>query len=114
MATSITTFGNVGASGLFPGQSGNTLAAVDLTDANINGGNIALADDGSEVIFNMLNHFHDVISDQSPSNTLTNLTSTVSTSLSGSTLTKTYNFTVKLNFTGVDVATLNVVDESGD
>lgn len=109
MATSISTFGSV--SGVFPGQSDLTM--IDLTDSGVNNGNILANDDGSEVIFNLLNHFHDVIQLQKPSNELTNLRSTTSNTISGNNLVKTYNFTVVLGL-GDSVESLDVVDESGD
>lgn len=109
MATSIDRFAAV--SGVFPGQT--DLTSIDLTDAGVNGGNILAGDDGSEIIFNLLNHCHNVIEIQKPSNELSNLTSTSTSSVSGDNLVKTYTFNVTLGL-GDAVESLNVADESGD
>ena len=99
-------------SGLFPGQT--TLSGIDLTDANINGGNISgdPADDGSEVMFNLLNHFHDVV--QAQPDATTKVISSSSSTISGAELVKSYSFTVRLTLDDTSVAALNVADESGE
>ena len=110
MAQAISTF--AATSGVFPGQS--ALSSIDLTDAGVNGGNIALTDDGSEVIFNLLNHFHDTIQEQPQKATNVKLTSSTSSQIQGDELVKQYVFNVRLDFGAGDVASLNVADETGD
>lgn len=62
----------------------------------------------SEFVFGMCETMHQAVSVGG----LTNCTSTVQTSLSGSTLRKVYTFSINLDFSGTDLDLLNVKSES--
>lgn len=92
-------------SGIFPTSSaGGALSAALQGDCGVTQGDIDSAD-GSEIIFNLCNHMHSVIS----SGTATKVRSTSTQNLSGTRLTKSYTFTVDLDLT--DIGDLNVQDE---
>ena len=108
MALTIPLFGVAGGSGLFPGQSNGS---IDLINSDINNGYITSSDvsanDGSEVLFNLLQHFSDVVT----LNGTEKITTSRSTQISGNELIKNFNFSVRTAITG-DV--LDVVDEADD
>ena len=85
-------------SGLFQSAaSGDQLAHVLVAGGVAFGGNMASGDisgaDGSEVMFNLCEHFNQVISSGNPSQVRTNKTQ----ALSGSTLVRTYTLSFDLN-----------------
>lgn len=92
-------------SGIFPtSAAGGILSDVLKDDCGVTQGDIDSAD-GSEIIFNLCNHMHSVIS----SGTATKVRSSSTQNLSGTRLTKSYTFTVDLDLT--DIGDLNVQDE---
>lgn len=102
MATEISLFGSP--SGLFPGSNTATglqaavTGATNATATNFSDG------DGSEVLFELCNHFYDCVA----SGDATKVTATSTTNAVGSNIVKSYTF----NFTcAVDVANLDVVSE---
>lgn len=101
MATEISLFGTP--SGLFPSQQGATLQAAVVASTNATATNFS-DDDGSEVLFELCNHFYDCVA----SGDATKVTATSTTNAVGSNIVKSYTF----NFTcAVDVANLDVVSE---
>ena len=85
-------------SGLFQSAaSGQQLADVLVAGGAAFGGNMASGDisgaDGSEVMFNLCEHFHQVVN----SGDATQVRTAKTQSLSGSTLVRTYTFTFDLN-----------------
>jgi len=102
MATEISLFGSP--SGLFPGSTTSTTVQAAVTGAT----NATATDfsngDGSEVLFELCNHFYDCVA----SGDTTNVTATSTSSAVGSNIVKSYTF----NFTcAVNVANLDVVSE---
>ena len=98
----ITAFAN---SGIFPNSTaGDTLSNVLLDNTGAVLADITDAD-GSEIIFNLCNHMHSVIS----SSTATKVRSSSTQNLSGTRLTKSYTFSIDLDLT--DIGDLNVQDE---
>lgn len=94
------------ASGIFPSSDANT---TSISDALVNDTDAVIGDvtgkDGSEIIFNLCNHMHSVIS----SSTATKVRSSSTQNLSGTRLTKSYTFSIDLDLT--DISDLNVQDE---
>lgn len=102
MATEISLFGSP--SGLFPGSTTDTTVQAAVTGAT----NATATDfsngDGSEVLFELCNHFYDCVA----SGDATNVTATSTSNAVGSNIVKSYTF----NFTcAVNVANLDVVSE---
>jgi hypothetical protein len=101
-----------GASGIFEGMdmtasfSGELIDHTSCVDADF-----ASTGDGTEVAFNICDHLYSEIDAQVTSGPdgANKVRVGTSSTLSGSTLTKTYTFTFDLGFT--DVGSLNVVDE---
>jgi hypothetical protein len=102
MATEISLWGSP--SGLFANQDGANLetAVIAVTSATSTDFD---NEDGSEILFNLCNHFHNVVQ----SGDATNVRSTTGSTLTGSTLVKSYTFTFDLDFS--DVSDLNVQAE---
>lgn len=102
MATEISLWGSP--SGLFANQDGVLLetALIAVTSATSTDFD---NEDGSEVLFNLCNHFHNVVQ----SGDATNVRSSTGSNLTGNTLTKSYTFTFDLDFS--DVSDLNVQAE---
>lgn len=102
MATELSLYG---ASGLFPSKTGLTGLQVAVVDSTSATNDDFTAEDGSEILFNLCNHFHNVVQ----SGDATNVRSTTGSTLTGSTLVKSYTFTFDLDFS--DVSDLNVEAE---
>ena len=106
MAQTIPLFGG---SGVFPSSSGlESFESIVTTDTDLVSADIS-ADDGSEFIFNMCNHFHNVISSGEAG--AVNITSSTNQSLNGDALIKNIFFTFNLDF---DLSNLDVQAEADD
>ena len=100
-----------GTSGIFEGATlSSAFSGVLVSQTSATAGDFA-ANDGTELAFNICDHLYSKINAQVTSGPdgANKVRVGTSSTLSGSTLTKTYTFTFDLGFT--DVGSLNVVDE---
>lgn len=104
MPSTISLFGSP--SGIFPSQT-ETAQFNNVVKSSTNISDTDLSDgDGSEVIFELVNRFHDAIQ----SGDATKVVSNSSQTLNGAVLTKTYNFVFQVDLE-TDAINLNVSDE---